>query len=76
MTLKDHTITGLFKDIEVEALMPGLNGNIPPGALIGIKGPLSQDFHVGNAKSFSGGTDESLVPLQNILGHVSGLWIL
>ena len=76
MTLKNHTIAGLFKDIKVEALTPGLNGNIPPGALIGIKGSLAEDFHAGNLKSFSGGKDESLLPLQNILGKVSALWVL
>ena len=69
ITLKDHTITGLFKDIKVEALTPGLNGNIPSGALTGIKGALSEDFHVGNLSPFSGGRNESLVPLQNILGR-------
>ena len=70
VTLKDHTITGLFKDIKVQALMPGLNGNIPSGALTGIKGALSEDFHVGNLSPFSGGRDESLVPLENISGRV------
>ena len=70
ITLKDHTITGLFKDIKVKALIPGLNGNIPSGALTGIKGALSEDFHVGNLSPFSGGRDESLVPLENISGRV------
>lgn len=69
VTLKDHTIEALFKDIEVQAVTAGLNGNIPGGAILGIKGRLSYDFRVGNAYPFSGGEDQTFVPLQDILGR-------
>lgn len=69
-TTRDHKISGLFKDIEVEALNPGLNGNILSGQILAIKGALSQDFQVANIKGFSGGQNNSLVPLENLLGRI------
>ena len=72
VTLKDQVVEGLFKDIEVQAVTAGLNGNIPGGAILGIKGRLSYDFRVGNADPFSGGEDQTLVPLQDILGQLKG----
>ena len=54
-----------FVDVPIEALEPGVQGNISAGAIITVEGPLGLSVTAGNPGPVSGGTDVQVVGATN-----------
>lgn len=54
-----------FVDVPIEALEPGVQGNVSEGAITTVEGPLGLSVTAGNPGPISGGTDIQVVGATN-----------
>ena len=67
-TTQAMTVTSQPMDVVLKSQTVGLNGNIPEKSLWSVDEPFLSLLHITNQKSFSGGSNQSLIPLSAIQG--------
>ena len=73
-TTKKALLKGLSVDVPIQAKKAGGAGNVAPGQIRIIEGPLSHSLSVYNALALKEGEDQNLVREQDILGRLSRVW--
>ncbi len=74
LTVADVKISGQPVTVAVQAIQPGVMGNVEAGRVVFHESKL-EGLQVSNPEAFSGGIDQRFVPTENLIGKVWFIWM-